>query len=83
MIEVQRNVLRTEQVVNLYDRLHFREGKVYVPDLVAKKYGLQGKRLSCREVKELLIKDWNRTSRLFRRYALSDCRCLAVIFLFP
>lgn len=83
MMEMQRDAISSEQILYLYDRLHFKGRKVYVPDIVAYRYGLSGRKLSCKEVKELLLRDWDKTSRLFRRYALSDCRCLSFIFLFP
>jgi hypothetical protein len=83
MLEVERETISSEQILYLYDRLYFKGRKVYVPDIVAHKYGFIGKKLSCRDVKELLLREWNRTSRLFRRYALSDCKRLAFIFLFP
>ncbi|GAB6075149.1 hypothetical protein JCM12825_00270 [Desulfurobacterium crinifex] len=83
MLEVSRDVLTPEQILNLYDRLHFKGDRVYVPDVVAHRYGLQGRKLSCREVKELLEKDWDKASRLFKRYALNDCRRLSLVLLFP
>ena len=83
MFEVSRDVLDPEHILKLYDRLHFKANKVYVPDVVAQRYGLRGRKLSCREVKELLEKDWDKTSRLFKRYALNDCRYLSLTFPFP
>ena len=83
MLEVQRDTISSEQILYLYDRLHFKGKKVYVPDIVAYRYGLSGRKLSCKEVKELLFIEWEKTSKLFRKYALNDCRCLSFIFLFP
>lgn len=83
MFELQRKDVPSEQILYLYDRLHFRGKKVYVPDVVAYRYGLNGRKLSCKEVKELLLRDWDKAPRLFKRYALNDCKCLAFIFLFP
>lgn len=83
MLELQRDDVSSEQIMYLYDRMFFKGNRVYVPDVIAEKYGFNGRRLSCKEVKELLIEDWDRTSRLFRRYALNDCKYLSLVLLFP
>jgi len=80
---VRRSDISPEQILYLYDRLHFKGEKVYVPDVIAYRYNLKGRKISCRELKELLLKEWEKTSKLFRRYALNDCKRLSFIFLFP
>jgi hypothetical protein len=83
MVRVELASLPPELLAKLWGRIYSLDGReVFVPDVVADRYGFAGERLSCGELQKLLSENWGRLPRLFRRYALADCRELALRLVF-
>lgn len=72
-----------EKIVKVYDRVYFSNGCFYVPWIVAERLGLKkGNPLSKEELKELLLREWDRMPTLFKKYALTSVREFSPLFLF-
>lgn len=72
-----------EKIVGAYDRVYFSKGFFYVPWIVAERLQLgKGKVISGKELRDFLIKEWDRMPTLFKKYAISSARELSLLFLF-
>ncbi len=82
MVKVRLSELDKKTVVKIWDRAFLLDDFLYVPDVVADRYSIRGTKVSAKEVARMLRKNWDKLPLLFRRYALADCRELALALVF-
>jgi hypothetical protein len=80
MIKAERKSINPEILTKVYDRVYINGQSVFVPDVVAERYGIRGKKMTERELLHEL--KGCKFSRLFRKYLFSDCRNLSLCLLF-
>jgi hypothetical protein len=82
MVRVKLTELDRRTVVKIWDRVFLFNGFLYIPDVVADRYSVEGEKLTLKEVASILKKNWNKVPELFKKYALADCRVLSLRLLF-
>jgi len=72
-----------DKLVKVYDRVYFSNRHFFVPQIVAERLGMEGgELLSKEELRELLLKEWDRMPTMFKKYAVVGVPELSTIFLF-
>jgi len=80
MIKVNLENLDKRCLIKLWGKIYCDNQFAYIPDVVADRYAIEGERISLQEAAELLSR--KRIPVLFRKYAIADCKELAISLLF-